>query len=104
MLNLIKSLHTMIWAVMAAATFYIFYCVTFMAFDNLFRAAVLLIIAEIAVLVANKWVCPLTSLAAKYTTNRAANFDIFLPEMIAAHNVKIFSTLFVIIVAIYFYN
>ncbi|MFI5091835.1 MAG: hypothetical protein WCE50_08040 [Candidatus Acidiferrum sp.] len=62
-----------------------------------FRWAVALtamVLIECAVLAANHFRCPLTSLAARYTSNRAANFDIYLPLWLAAHNQSIFGTLF----------
>jgi polyferredoxin len=49
---------------------------------------------EIGVLVLNGMRCPLTSLAARYTDDRADNFDIFLPRWLARHNLLIFGTLF----------
>jgi hypothetical protein len=37
----------------------------------------------------------LTGLAARYTEERAANFDIYLPEWLARHNQSLFGALFV---------
>jgi hypothetical protein len=54
----------------------------------------LLILAECAVLAFNKGRCPLTDWAAPYTDNRAANFDIYLPEWLARHNKSIFGVMF----------
>jgi len=54
-----------------------------------------LILAECAVLAMNHFRCPLTDLAARYTVERAANFDIYLPEWLARHNQSIFGALFV---------
>ena len=48
------------------------------------------------VLALNKWRCPLTSLAARYTTDRGANFDIYLPEWLAKHNEVIFGTIYLV--------
>lgn len=39
--------------------------------------------------------CPLTPLAARYTTERSDNFDIFLPAWVARHNKAIFGALYV---------
>ena len=52
-------------------------------------------LVEVLVLVVNGWRCPLTSLAARYTDDRRANFDIYLPLWLAANNKRIFGTLFV---------
>jgi hypothetical protein len=34
----------------------------------------------------NGWRCPLTDVAARYTDDRRANFDIYLPEWLARYN------------------
>ncbi len=54
-----------------------------------------LIMAECVVLAMNHFRCPLTDLAARYTEERGANFDIYLPEWLARHNQSIFGALFV---------
>ena len=38
--------------------------------------------------------CPLTDVASRYTTERQANFDIYLPLWLARHNQRIFGTLY----------
>ena len=43
-----------------------------------------------------RWRCPLTLVAERYTTDRSANFDIFLPERLARWNKEIFGTLFLV--------
>jgi ABC-type uncharacterized transport system ATPase subunit len=61
-------------------------------------AAVLtgLVLIECAILAAKRVRCPLTDLAARYTKNRAENFDIYLPLGLARHNKTIFVTIFVV--------
>ena len=49
---------------------------------------------EVGVLLLNRMRCPLTTIAARYTDDRADNFDIFLPRWLARHNQRIFGTLF----------
>ncbi|WP_349627414.1 hypothetical protein [Rhodopseudomonas palustris] len=49
---------------------------------------------EVLVLLLNRMRCPLTDIAARYTTDRADNFDIWLPRWLARHNQRIFGTLF----------
>jgi hypothetical protein len=64
-----------------------------------FNATIILtviIFAECAVLAFNKGRCPLTAVAAHFTTNRADNFDIYLPNWLARYNKLIFGTLFVV--------
>lgn len=47
------------------------------------------------VLLVNRWSCPLTAVAARYTADRRPNFDIYLPEWLARYNKEVFGTLFV---------
>ena len=51
---------------------------------------------ESIILFANRWKCPLTKIAEGYTLNRRANFDIYLPEWLAKHNVRLFAVLIVV--------
>ena len=53
------------------------------------------VLFEVAVLLVNGWRCPLTSVAARYTSDRQDNFDIYLPAWLARHNKSIFGTLYV---------
>ncbi|MGO8736078.1 MAG: hypothetical protein ACLQVM_25165 [Terriglobia bacterium] len=91
----IKLLHTAVWAVMAGSILFL----PVLAYTLRFRWALILtafVICECAVLAANRGQCPLTPLAARFTDDRAANFDIYLPEWLARHNKVIFGTLFVV--------
>lgn len=54
-----------------------------------------MVVVECIVLAANHGRCPLTGVAARYTEERTANFDIYLPLWLARHNKTIFGTLFV---------
>ncbi|MGA8184576.1 MAG: hypothetical protein WB819_13130 [Terriglobia bacterium] len=90
----IKLLHTGVWAVIAG-------CIVALPvvalFNRLEWAAALsvVVLAECGVIALNRGRCPLTSVAARYTEDRADNFDIYLPEWLARHNKTIFGTLFV---------
>ena len=55
----------------------------------------LLVLAECLVLAFNRGRCPLTDVAARYTHDRADNFDIYLPVWLARNNKRIFGVLFV---------
>lgn len=96
MLKTIKIIHTIIWAVMAAASFYILYAGIFKVFNWYLYASLFLLLAESLVLLLNKWVCPLTPMAMKYTSNREPDFDIYLPKVIAKYNKQIFGTIFAV--------
>ena len=56
----------------------------------------LLILGECLVLGLNHGRCPLTDMAARYTDDRADNFDIYLPLWLASNNTRIFGFLFVV--------
>jgi hypothetical protein len=93
-LTVVKALHTLVWALFAG-------CIVAIPVASLqgrhSAAAVLaaIVAVEVIVLVANGFRCPLTAVAARYTDDRRANFDIFLPEWLARHNQAIFGTLYV---------
>ncbi len=55
----------------------------------------ILVFIECLVLAVNRLRCPLTDVAARYTDDRAENFDIYLPLWLARYNKHIFGTLFV---------
>ena len=52
------------------------------------------VLGEVLVLIVNRWQCPLTGVAARYTNARDDNFDIYLPVWVARHNKVIFGILF----------
>jgi hypothetical protein len=94
-LKAIKVVHTIVWMLFAG-------CILAIPIASLYgdnRAALWLaaiVLVEVVVLALNKWRCPLTSLAARYTTDRRANFDIYLPEWLAKHNKVIFGTIYLV--------
>jgi len=95
LLVVIKLLHTAIWAVLAASIL----ALPLAAFTRHFRWALILtafIACECGVLAANRDRCPLTDWAARFTEDRSANFDIYLPEWLARNNKVIFGTLFAV--------
>ncbi|MDQ7815572.1 MAG: hypothetical protein RDU14_00940 [Melioribacteraceae bacterium] len=104
MITFIKTIHTIIWVIMALATFYIGYSVIVMKFDLLFYISLFLILSESIVILVNSWRCPLTNIARKYTEEESPNFDIYLPLTIAKYNKEIFSVILTLIFLIYIYN
>lgn len=90
----IKLLHTGVWAFFAS-------CIVAIPIlgwrGRLIPATVLcaVVVVEVLVLLFNEWRCPLTPIAARYTADRDANFDIFLPEWLARYNKEIFGSLYV---------
>jgi hypothetical protein len=93
-LQQIKLLHTVIWVVMVG----VILLLPIAAWLGYFRLALgltLLILCECLVLAFNGWRCPLTDVAARYTNERADNFDIYLPLWLARYNKLILGTLFI---------
>ena len=93
MLRVIKLAHTVVWALLVA----VILAIPVMAWQERFTATAVLtgiMLGEVLVLVVNRWRCPLTDLAARYTEDRRANFDIYLPVWLAANNKRIFGTIF----------
>jgi hypothetical protein len=93
-LRLIKLLHTIAWAFFAGCIL----ALPFAAWYGHFVAAgilIALILVEVAILLANRFRCPLTAVAARYTDDRQDNFDIYLPLWLARYNKQIFGTLYV---------
>ncbi len=91
----IKLLHTAVWAVLAGCILALPITALLHRFDWAMILTVI-IVAECGVLALNRGRCPLTGLAARFTADRAPNFDIYLPNWMARHNKAIFGTLFAI--------
>jgi hypothetical protein len=92
-LRAIKIAHTIVWALLVA----VIVAIPVLAWQDRFVGVAWLtaiMLVEVAVLVVNGWRCPLTDLAARYTDDRRANFDIYLPLWLATHNKRIFGSLF----------
>ena len=93
-LRRIKILHTVVWALFVA-------CILGVPIaswrDNHRLAAgfAAIVLLEVAVLLLNRWSCPLTAVAARYTDDRRDNFDIYLPEWLARHNKTLFGVVYV---------
>jgi hypothetical protein len=93
-LRAVKVAHTAIWAFFATCIL----AIPVASSLGHFRAAAWLaaiVCCELVVLLLNSWSCPLTAVAARYTADRNANFDIYLPEWLARNNKSIFGGLYV---------
>lgn len=94
-LRFVKIVHTVVWALFASCVV----AIPPVAWRGERTTALLLIgivCVEVLVLAVNRFRCPLTDVAARYTNDRRDNFDIFLPEWLARYNKWIFGSLFVI--------
>lgn len=90
----IRLFHTAVWAVLAGCIIGL-PVVALMNRLDLAAALTLVVIVECGVLVLNAGQCPVTTLAARYTEDRADNFDIYLPEWLALRNKAISGSLFI---------
>lgn len=93
-LRLVKLVHTAAWAFFAGCIL----ALPVVAWQERFALALALtsaVLLEVLVLAVNRWRCPLTAVAARYTDDRRDNFDIYLPLWLARYNKQIFGTLFV---------
>lgn len=93
-LVVVKLAHTLAWALFAGCIV----AIPVASWRGDHRAAFWLaaiVACEVVVLALNRWSCPLTPIAARYTSDRRDNFDIYLPEWLARHNKPIFGVLYV---------
>ena len=93
-LRIVKTVHTVAWAFFVACILAIPYLAWQRRFAGVLVASGFLL-AEIAVLALNAMRCPLTAVAARYTSDRKANFDIYIPELVARYNKEIFGPLLI---------
>jgi hypothetical protein len=92
-LRAVKLVHTIAWAFFVACIA----AIPYFAWTGRFDIAFLLngvVFVESLIIALNKWRCPLTDVAERYTSDRHANFDIYLPLWLARYNKEIFGPLF----------
>jgi len=94
-LRVVKTAHTVIWAFFAGCILAI---PALIFLGNLLVALVIIgvVLVEVIVILANRWRCPLTDIAARFTDDREDNFDIYLPLWLARYNKQIFGAIFVV--------
>lgn len=100
-LRLVKLGHTLVWAIFAACILAI-PVLAWLGYDRQAALLILVVLVEVLVLVANDGHCPLTAIAARYTTDRRDNFDIYLPQWLARNNKIIFGSIYLCGVAVTF--
>ena len=94
-LHSVKLLHTLVWAFFAGCVV----AIPVAAWRDALGLALVLVavvMLEVVVLALNGLRCPLTDVAARYTSDRRDNFDIWLPEWLARYNKAVFGTLYVV--------
>lgn len=93
-LRAVRFVHTIVWAFFAGAVV----AVPVAAWQRRFHLLIWLsaiVLVEVGILVVNRFRCPLTGVAARYTADRRPNFDIYLPVWLARYNKEIFGSIFV---------
>ncbi len=89
----IKTVHTLVWVFFVLCIL----AIPVMAWRGDYSLTVFFfafVAIEIVVLALNRWRCPLTPLAARFTSSRLPNFDIYLPRWLARWNKQIFGALY----------
>jgi hypothetical protein len=103
-LNIVKAVHTAIWIFFNWVIIYLYYAVLTNKIDKWVWICIVIILMEGVVLLIFKKLCPITLIARKYSDSRKDNFDIFLPNWLARHNKLIYTTLFIIILAVLIFH
>lgn len=93
-LLIVKLVHTVAWAFFASCVVAI-PVLTALRHDDWARWAAVAVFVEVVILAVSGWACPLTPIAARYTSDRRPNFDIFLPQWLAHYNKEIFGSVYV---------
>jgi len=89
----IKLLHTVVWLFFVCCIV----AVPVAAGQHRFQLAgvtAALVLLECLVLGLNRCRCPLSDVAARFTSDTKDNFDIYLPNWLARHNKTVFGMLF----------
>ena len=103
-LTLIKSIHTIIWIFFNVVIFYLLYAVIAGKIDKWIWIGLGLFLLEAIILLSFKMKCPLTIIARRYSDSDKDNFDIYIPNLLAKHNIKIYISILVIIILILIYR
>src|SRR5689334_125673 len=94
-LFLIRTLHTIIYIIMASATVFVVVSAVTGYSGVILFVALGLVGIESVVFFTNGMKCPLTGLAKKYGADKGYAFDTFLPEALTKYTFRFFTSLFV---------
>lgn len=92
-LSLVRSVHTIIYLVMAVSTLALLYGGITGSDGWWLYTALILLAVETFVFVGNGMKCPLTSLAVKYGAEKGYAFDTFLPERFTRYTFRVFGSM-----------
>lgn len=99
-LTIIKIIHSVVWIFFNVVIFYLYYAAIANKIGKWVWICIALILVEALILLIFKKLCPITLIARRYSDSTKDNFDIYLPNWLAKHNKSIYTTLFIIVVAI----
>jgi hypothetical protein len=92
-LAIVRTTHTIIYLVMACATFILLHSGITGSHGPWLYVALVLLGVESAVFIGNGMKCPLTKLAVKYGAEKGYAFDTFLPERFTRYTFRFFGTI-----------
>lgn len=99
-LTLVRTVHTIIYLIMAASTFLLIYAGFTGAQGLWLWIALVLLGMETIIYFGNGMRCPLTALAVRYGAEKGYTFDTFLPEHITRYTFNFFGSIMVIGIAL----
>ncbi len=89
----IRTLHTVIYVIMASAVFVVVFAALTGQSGVWLWVALALVASEGVVFIGNGFRCPLTALAVRYGARTGHAFDTFLPEQVTRHTFRFFTSL-----------
>lgn len=93
LLSTIRTLHTLIYLLMASSVIYLFIAGCFGVFNVVTVLALIVVGMEVMVFTGNGFKCPLTALAVKYGAEKGYAFDTWLPEKATRYTFRFFGAL-----------
>ena len=103
-LNIVKIIHTIIWAFFNVVIFYLLFAVITNRIDRWLWICLGLMLLECVTLVLFKMMCPLTLIARRYSDSGKDNFDIFLPNWLAKYNKLIYGIILAVTIVLLVYR
>jgi hypothetical protein len=103
MLTLIRSVHTVIYIILAASVCLLLFAALTAYSGPLVITAAMAVAIEVAIFTANGFKCPLTNLARKYGAEEGKGyvFDTVLPVRITRQTFRVFGTMLALAGLIY---
>nr|MEA2799203.1 hypothetical protein [Phenylobacterium sp.] len=99
-LRLVRAIHTVIYVVMASASFVVLYAGVTGAHGRWLWLAAGLVTVETVVFTASGMRCPLTAIAVRNGATRGGVSDTFLPERVTRHTFRFFAPLILVAMAL----